>query len=340
MALSVRRRGILGRSAVIVAAVGLGTVAPGQIAAHASGGTTSGADLQISGSASGGSQAPGAAYTYTYQVKNAGPQTATAATLTNPLNRGIAVSTATVNGNSAACSLATDSTGLVTVTCNLGDIASGGQVTVVENATAPTVNGTYYDSPFVQSTVTDPNGTNNEFTVAIKVSGTPPLVNGPCATMTVPSQLTVSFVSSTNQAPTVTETMSASVTSCSALTQPNLMVNFVGGPATQPDAAIFTCEAPVPPFGNPTSFSLSPGATVGVTCQTTSSGGAQTGGTGTATLYADCAATGAFGPMSVSSAPNPCTDVLATGTYAWTVFSGIVINNPPSPPNGNGFRRG
>lgn len=313
-------------------AVGLAILAPVQVAAHASGGTTTGADLQISGSASGGSQAPGAAYSYTYQVKNSGPQTATAATFTNVLNRGVAITSAAVNGNAGACSPSTDATGVVTVTCSLGDMASSSQLTVVEDASAPTVNGTYYDSPFVQSTVTDPNGTNNEFTVAIKVSGATPLVAAPCATMTVPSPLTASFTSSTNVAPTQTITMSASVTSCSTLTQPNLMVNFVGGPTTQPDAAIFTCQAPTPPNGNPASITLSPGATVGLTCQTTTTGGASDSGVGTATLYADCESTG-LGPVSASNPATACTNVLTTSTYDWVVTSGLVINNPPTPPN-------
>jgi uncharacterized repeat protein (TIGR01451 family) len=343
-ALSLARRAlILGRSgrgrAVLVACLVLfGSV---QVASHASAGTTTGADLQISGSASSGSQAPGAAFTYTYKVKNSGPQTATAATLTDaPFITSFAtrvnITSATVNGNSAACSGATDSTGSVTLTCNLGDMASGSQLTVVENATAPTVNGTYYDEPEVLSAVTDPNMVSNFAEVAIKVSGTTPLVNTPCATMTVPSPLSASFTSSTNQAVTQTVTMSATVKSCSALTQPNLMVNFVGGPTTQPDAAIFTCQAPVPTNGVFVSFALAPGATLGVTCQTTTTGAPSDGGVGTATLYADCQSTGVLGPMSVSNEPNPCTDVLATATYDWGVTGGIVPSGQVPPPFGHG----
>jgi hypothetical protein len=221
-------------------------------------------------------------------------------------------------------------------------MAGGSQLTVVESATAPTVNGTYYDEPEVASTVTDPNTANNIVAVAIKVSGTTPLVNAPCATMTVASPLTASFTSTTNQSPTQTVTMSASVKSCSALTQPNLMVNFVAGRSTQFDAALFTCEAPVPTNGVFVSFTLSPGATVGLTCQKTATSGAADAGVGTATLYADCQSTGLIGPsgfaepMSVSSVPNPCTNVLATATYDWGVTAGIAPTGQVPPPFGHG----
>src|SRR5436305_2701093 len=175
----IRARAIAVRVGVGAIALALLAIAPMQVAAHASGGTTTGADLQLSGSASNGGPAPGAAITYTFQIKNSGPQAATSATFTDPLNGGVAISSAAVNGNGAACSTTTDSSGLMTLSCNLGDIASGSQVTVVENASAPTVDGIYVNAPSVQSAIADPNTANNAVSVDIKVSG-PALVNGPC----------------------------------------------------------------------------------------------------------------------------------------------------------------
>ena len=322
---------VVGRSTSIRMGLGVTALAllvPVQVAAHASGGTTTGADLQISGSASSGSQAPGAAYTYTYQVKNSGPQTATGATFTNPLNRGVTVTSAYVNGNISACSLTTDSTGLTTVTCALGDMPSSSQLIVTEDAFAPTVAGTYYDSPFVASTVSDPNATNNEFTVAIKVSGStaPPLVNGPCAKMTTQNPLPL--LQNFNLV-----TLKATITSCSALTQTDLAVAFNGGAVL--DGWVFTCNAPQDLVtGIAGSYTLTPGASTTATCKslgevnaTQGALGSTASGIGTATLYADCESS----LLSVSSNFQlPCTTVLATGTYAWSVNVPVVL-----PPNGN-----
>lgn len=307
-------------------AVGVAILAPAQIAAHAAGGTTTGADLQISGSASNGGPPPGAAFTYTFQVKNAGPQTATGATFTDPLNGGIAISSAAVNGNAAACSTTTDFSGLVTISCSLGDMASGSQLSVVENATAPTVNGIYVNAPSVQSGLTDPNTGNNTVIVDIKVSGAAPLVNGPCATMTTQNPLPL--LQNFN-----TVTLKATITSCSALTQPNLAVAFNGGSGI--DGYVFTCNAPQDLVtGAAGSYTLAPGASTTASCKnlgsvnaTQGALGATASGIGTATLYGDCESS----LLSVSSNfQSPCTDVLATGTYAWSVNVPVVL-----PPNGN-----
>jgi len=72
-------------------------------AALAAGGTTTGADLQVSGSASTGSPAPGATYTYTFQIKNAGPDAATSAVFSNPLPAGTVYNYATDNGSTLPC---------------------------------------------------------------------------------------------------------------------------------------------------------------------------------------------------------------------------------------------
>jgi uncharacterized repeat protein (TIGR01451 family) len=322
----------------VLVALALVFFAPVQVSAHAAGGTT-GADLQISGSASTGSPSGGAAFTYTFQVKNAGPQTATAATFTDPLNSGVAVSSTAVNGNSAACSSTTDANGVATITCNLGDMASGSQLSVVENATAPAATaseGIYDNTPSVQSSVTDPNPANNQVTVEIKVFGTggggtapPPLANGPCATIAPqnPAPMTVNFS---------TVTLKATITSCSQLTQPNLVVAFQGGNTT--DGYVFTCNAPQSSASSqPVSYSLSPGASTSATCKndafvTSNSEGSaySASGTGTATLYADCQTSGDF-PESASDPQSTCSTVLATGSYQWQV-------NVPIPKPASGRR--
>ena len=320
----IRGRSIALRVGIGAIAVAFLAIAPMQVAAHASGGTTTGADLQLSGSASNGGPAPGAAFTYTFQIKNSGPQTATAATFTDPLNGGVAISSAAVNGNAAACSTTTDSGGLTTISCNLGDMASGSQASVVENATAPSVDGIYVNAPSVQSSVTDPNTANNLVSVDVKVSGAPALVNGPCVNMVTANPLQVT--SSTNQV-----ALKATITSCSQLTQSNLVVAFNGGPNYF--GWLFNCNAPQDLVtGLPGSYTLSPGASTTATCKGGGNVLATQGqfnagsGTGTSTLYADCQSN----LLSVSNYPSRCTTVLATGTFTWSVNVPVIL-----PPNGN-----
>src|SRR5437763_1502826 len=58
------------------------------LAAGGGGGGGTGADLQVTGSASLGSPAPTQSYWYTYQVKNSGPQTATSNVMTTAVPAG------------------------------------------------------------------------------------------------------------------------------------------------------------------------------------------------------------------------------------------------------------
>lgn len=313
----------------MLVAAGAALLGPMQIAAHASGGTTTGADLQLSGSASAGSPPAGSAFTYTFQVKNSGPQTATSATFTDVLSSGVAVNSATVNGDPAACSTTTDSNGLSTLACNLGDMASGGQLSVVENATAPdaiAIQGIYDNTPSVQSAVTDPSLTNNQTTVEIKVaaaSTAPTLAAGPCATIVAQNPPTLTLASNST-------TMKATITSCSQLTQANLIVDFQGGDL--PDSFVFTCMAPSP-ISLPSTLVLSPGASTTASCRT---GGTVNGsvpvltesGTGTATLYQDCTSLGWPGPV--------CSATLASSTYPWSVSVPPPPLTPPRLVGGRG----
>lgn len=155
------RRRLIGAVAAVV------VVAPAS-AAFAAGGTTTGADLQVTGSASTGSPTVGSVYTYTFQVKNNGPDTATSAVLSNPLPTGTVYNYATDNGSTLPCAAFGDLAGGATVSCQLGAIAKGGQATVVISVTAPQVAVTYGDTATTTATSTDPNASNNAVTVTVQ----------------------------------------------------------------------------------------------------------------------------------------------------------------------------
>jgi uncharacterized repeat protein (TIGR01451 family) len=142
----------------------LATFAPASAAFAAGGSTGGGADLQVSGSASTGSPSAGSSFSYTFQVKNSGPDSATAAAFSDALPAGTGYNFATVNGSSTPCSILN-----TTVSCDLGAIASGGQATVVINAYAPVTVGTYPDTGTVASGTADPNSANNSVTVTVQV---------------------------------------------------------------------------------------------------------------------------------------------------------------------------
>jgi len=128
------------------------------------GGSSTGADVQVSGSASTGSPNAGSSYSYTFQVKNSGPESATSVVLSDSLPPEAGFNSATVNGVSGSCSLVD-----VVVSCDLGTLASGTQATVVVNAYAPTTVGTYSSTGSVSSGTADPNLGNNSVTVTIQV---------------------------------------------------------------------------------------------------------------------------------------------------------------------------
>src|SRR5947209_9872082 len=118
----------------------------------------------------------------------------------------------------------------------------------------------------------------------------PPLQPGLCATVVPqnPATMTQDFAS---------VTLKAQITSCSQLVQSNLVVDFASD-SSGVDGYVFECDAPENPDNappQPLSYTLSPGASTGVTCHhntfvSSSSGSAYTAsGTGTATLFAGCA---------------------------------------------------
>lgn len=132
-------------------------------------GTASGADLQVSGSSNNGSVVQGQPYAYTFQVKNSGPQDATAATFTDDLTAGTLVYAA-VNGFSSACSHTGDGAAGTAISCDLGTIAKGGQATVTVSVDAPSTIGSFANTGSAASSVADPQPANNSSTVTVKVA--------------------------------------------------------------------------------------------------------------------------------------------------------------------------
>jgi uncharacterized repeat protein (TIGR01451 family) len=153
----------------------------------AAGGSATGADIQISGSASTGSPQAGAPMSYTFRVKNSGPENATSVALTNHLNVGYVFHSATVNGRLGLCGGAPTLNSLgsaVTVTCALGTIAKGSEVVVVVNVDAPMSLGTYGIDATIASPVGDPNTSNNFLLINVQVKNSavataPGVLSGP-----------------------------------------------------------------------------------------------------------------------------------------------------------------
>jgi uncharacterized repeat protein (TIGR01451 family) len=153
----------------VAGALALALVLPGTAALAAGGGGT-GADVQISGSASTGSPTAGTPFTYTFQVRNSGPSTATATVFTDALPAGFSFSSAYVNRMSNTCSGAPDASGSTVVSCNLFDLASGAQSVVDVNVTAPLSAGSFPNTGTASSSVSDPQPANNSVTVTVKAA--------------------------------------------------------------------------------------------------------------------------------------------------------------------------
>lgn len=107
------------------------------------------ADVEVTQSALNDPVIPGGTLTYTFQISNNGPSSATGVTLTDPLPGTVTfVSSNTTQGS---CS------GSTTVTCNIGTLANGGTATVTIQATAPLAGGTIAtNTGTVTTTSTDP----------------------------------------------------------------------------------------------------------------------------------------------------------------------------------------
>jgi uncharacterized repeat protein (TIGR01451 family) len=111
------------------------------------------ADLAIDKSDSADPVVRGSAFSYTLAVTNSGPGSALSVGLTDTLPENVRF--VSVSSTAGACSEADG-----TVTCSLGDIPSGGTVTVTINVTARRT-GTATNTSQVRSIAPDPNPANN-----------------------------------------------------------------------------------------------------------------------------------------------------------------------------------
>ena len=132
-------------------------------AAGAHAGTT-GADLQISGSASSGSPDPGGALAYTFQIRNSGTDNADGVVFTDTLPAGTTYLGAGASGIPFACSFAGD-----VVSCTLQTVTKGSQYTVTVTVDAPPTAGTFSNTGTVSSTTPDVQPANNSSTVTAQV---------------------------------------------------------------------------------------------------------------------------------------------------------------------------
>jgi uncharacterized repeat protein (TIGR01451 family) len=142
--------------------------------ALAAGGTTAtagGADIQISGSSSVGSPMQGQPYTYTFQVKNSGPQGDQGVVFTDDLTSGrLNAVQALWNGYiPERCSSTSDGNGGTLATCYLG-LERPDFVTVTLNVTAPSTIGSFSNTATATASLTDPQPSNNASTVNVKVA--------------------------------------------------------------------------------------------------------------------------------------------------------------------------
>ena len=147
-----------------VLSAGSGDAPSGSRLSPMAGATAGGADLQVSGSASTGSPNAGASYSYTFQIKNSGPDSAVSATFSDTLPAGVGYNAATVNGSAAPCGILG-----VVVSCDLGTLASGAQATVVLSSYAPVTVGSFSTTGTATSATADPNTANNSVTVTVQV---------------------------------------------------------------------------------------------------------------------------------------------------------------------------
>lgn len=131
--------------------------------ASTAGAVASGADLQLTGSSNQGSPFVNTAFTYTYQIKNAGPDTAFGVVFVDTLLNG---STVTSAGTTTwACDISPTAT---SVRCDIGVLRKGDQVTIMMTVGAFAA-GTLTNTGIVTSTVPDPQPANNAATVTVKV---------------------------------------------------------------------------------------------------------------------------------------------------------------------------
>jgi uncharacterized repeat protein (TIGR01451 family) len=119
-------------------------------------------DVQVTGSASTGSPARGAIFSYTFQVKNNGPLPAYAVSFSDPLPAEVGFSS--VQTSVGSCLQAAG-----TVSCALGDLAVGAQANIVITVVAPTSPATFINTASVTTASPDRQPSNNSVGVTVQV---------------------------------------------------------------------------------------------------------------------------------------------------------------------------
>lgn len=322
------------RATAISVAVAATSVVATTVPASASGGTTSGADIRLNGSLSTSQPAPGSTFTETYLVQNRGPDNAVGVQwfdLNDPDNPGMSVTldSVSVNGGAGNCSTTTDGNGNPAPFCDLGDLASGAQDTVVVTRTAPTGSTTYTFFGDAGSQTADPQTTNNDARLTIQVTAggggttTPPPTSGACATVD-PSSASQTLVFTTN-------TMSTKISNCGTTTLTNVVVMWnAGDTATAEAHSAFDCSAPNTAGG---SFTLAAGSALTVNCKKNGypSSTPTESGTGTVSVYDQCASPN----QTLVSGGVHCTDEPQT-LLAQAAFSWFLAVPASAPPRGGG----
>jgi uncharacterized repeat protein (TIGR01451 family) len=136
---------------------GLGVLSGDVVIAHSQAsldcnGLPNTADLSVTKSSSPNPATVGQNLTYTITAANAGPDTATNVTVTDPLPLGVTLVSAT--SSQGTCS------GTLSITCNLGSITAGASATV-SIVILPQVAGTLVNSATASSSTSDPTPGNN-----------------------------------------------------------------------------------------------------------------------------------------------------------------------------------
>jgi uncharacterized repeat protein (TIGR01451 family) len=120
-------------------------------------------DVQVTGSSNNGSPSVGSTFTYTFQVKDNGPQSAPGVTFDTTLPAAIHLgSTLTASIGTCTANAAAGS-----IHCNIGTLATGQQSVIAFSATA-TAAGTFGTTATAAFTGTDTHPANNSVTVTVQ----------------------------------------------------------------------------------------------------------------------------------------------------------------------------
>jgi uncharacterized repeat protein (TIGR01451 family) len=148
----------LGTLDLTIAASNAGSISSGELSVPISPAPT---DVQVTGAASTGSPALGAAFSYTFQVKNNGPWPAPAVAFSDALPSNL--SFAGMTSSTGTCTEEASS-----VSCAFGDMAVGAQANVVISVTAPITAQTITNTASVNEAVTDRQPSNNQVSVTVQ----------------------------------------------------------------------------------------------------------------------------------------------------------------------------